>query len=160
MCAYSSDGHASVSLKNSSSIQEVLTSISPRFLLLIFFSKAHCLHRRIQIRETPLQPLYLFLCASLLFPSTAGHIQVGLQQRGTGMSCHVFLSPSGSEPVMRGESSRSSWAGRPGGPSPQSPSNEEPDGGRGNSCMPRTLKRNKRATLKQVLLLQAASITD
>ena len=133
MCAYSSDGQASASLKNSSPIQEALTSISSRFLFLIFFSKAHCLRCRVQMKETPLQPLYLFLCAAFLFPSTAGHIEVGLQQRGTGMSRHISPSPSGSEPVMRGESSWSSRAGKPGGPSPQSPLNEEPDGGRGNS---------------------------
>lgn len=52
------------------------------------------------MKETPLQPLYLFLCASLLFPSTAGHIEVGLQQRGTGMSRRMSPSPSGSEPVI------------------------------------------------------------
>ena len=103
------------------------------FFSFIFFSKAHCLRCRVQMKETPLQPLYLFLCAAFLFPSTAGHIEVGLQQRGTGMSRHISPSPSGSEPVMRGESSWSSRAGKPGGPSPQSPLNEEPDGGRGNS---------------------------
>ena len=59
---------------------------------------------------------------------------------------------------MRGESSWMSRAGRPGDPSPQSPSNEEPESGHGNSCRPRPLKRNKMATLKQVLLLQAASL--
>lgn len=91
-------------LKTSSSIQEVLSSISSRFLFLIFFQKL-TVFVEVQMKETPSEKklLYLFLCASLLFPSTAGHIEVGLQQRGTGMNAVCPLPLLGRSQSLRGE---------------------------------------------------------